>query len=441
MYNKSKQRVLLAIILLIILTTSNSTAKEANWKKSYIDFLSNYNNRIEGVERSPFFNIFNNNYIGNFDNRDYIKHSDYSNMSIGEEIQFMNITDNIYPDLVIFNNGLYSFNDQLTIYKTDGYKVEEVFHYHTNSDRNIFRDDIFETIFYNAKTGEIYGRYYTQDVKDKHYGGEFFGAKNYMAKLKYNPYSKKFSFVNVNNKFTKNQVDDFQYVPKNFKNINNSTVSNNIDNGYIVLSQPNAYKNLKLYYHDEHMSSIINKINKFEDDYVFFNDMPNNWSTEALKSAVNAGLLKGDLGYLRPNDNLKRSEFAAVIVRMLHLSKKADISNFKDVSKNDWFYNDISKVYAAGIMKGDGYNLNPNSYITREEAFVMISRILSLTSDINHSKSFIDSDAISDWALDSINGLLEKKYINGDEQNKLNPKGHLRRNEFAVMLYNINSKK
>ena len=80
-----------------------------------------------------------------------------------------------------------------------------------------------------------------------------------------------------------------------------------------------------------------------------FTDMPNNWSTEALKNAVSNGLLKGNDGKIRPTDSLMRSEMATIINRAFNSQKQAAISNFTDVKQSDWFYTEMAKAVAIPL--------------------------------------------------------------------------------------------
>ena len=56
-----------------------------------------------------------------------------------------------------------------------------------------------------------------------------------------------------------------------------------------------------------------------------FSDMPDNWSTEALKNTISNGLLKGDNGKIMPDANLTRAQMAAIINRAFGSTKKASL--------------------------------------------------------------------------------------------------------------------
>lgn len=64
----------------------------------------------------------------------------------------------------------------------------------------------------------------------------------------------------------------------------------------------------------------------------------------------------------RPNNNITRPEFIAIVVRVLDLplaSPEATLP-YEDVKPGNWFYGVVRQVYAAGILEGNGSRLEPN---------------------------------------------------------------------------------
>ena len=96
-----------------------------------------------------------------------------------------------------------------------------------------------------------------------------------------------------------------------------------------------------------------------------FSDMPDNWSTKALTSAVNNGLINGANGLIRPNDSLTRAEMAAIITRAFGGETMADLSGFVDINEGDWFYAPMAKAVAMGAFTGDGEYLHPFEMISQ----------------------------------------------------------------------------
>ncbi len=168
-----------------------------------------------------------------------------------------------------------------------------------------------------------------------------------------------------------------------------------------------------------------------------FKDMPNNWSTSALEAAVKNGLLNGDNGYIRASSNMTRAEMATIMVRACGATRTTDISNFSDVKSGDWFFDSMSKAVAMGAFNGSDGKLNPNNPITRQEAFVVLSRVFGVAagSTVKRSDldSFKDKDKISEWAKNDVAAVVGQGYVGGND-GYLNPLSNISRAEFAVVM-------
>ena len=167
-----------------------------------------------------------------------------------------------------------------------------------------------------------------------------------------------------------------------------------------------------------------------------FSDMPDNWATEALESAVANGLLVGDDGKIMPDSPLTRAQMATIIARAFGATKEGDISEYADVKSTDWFAGSMAKAYKMGVMQDYAGKMEPNSNISREQAFVVLARALKLEPASVLSKSFEDEGEISDWAKGEVYALVNAGYIQGSN-GKLNPKANISRAEFAQMMHNL----
>lgn len=168
-----------------------------------------------------------------------------------------------------------------------------------------------------------------------------------------------------------------------------------------------------------------------------FKDMPNDWSTAALNAAVKNGLLTGSNGYIKASDNMSRAEMATIMVRACGATKTADISAFTDVKSDDWYYDYMSKAVAMGAFAGSDGKLNPNSPITRQEAFLVLSRVFGLTAGLDADggvlDQFKDSGKIADWAKSGVRAIVQRGYVAGSN-GLINPLANISRAEFAVVM-------
>lgn len=174
-----------------------------------------------------------------------------------------------------------------------------------------------------------------------------------------------------------------------------------------------------------------------------FKDMvfESHWAYNALQYACENGFIQGfDDGTIRPDEPLTRAQMAAIIVRAYGDGNKADISEFEDVPKTAWYYDAFCEAVDMKLFQGDGTNhLYPTNNITREEAFVVIGRLLQLNSSESSTK-FKDDLNIAAWSKGYIKALFEKGYVSGDDENCINPKGEITRAEFSQLIYNINNR-
>lgn len=169
-----------------------------------------------------------------------------------------------------------------------------------------------------------------------------------------------------------------------------------------------------------------------------FSDMPNNWTTQALNNAVKNGLLNGADGKIMPDDNITRAQMAAIIVRAFGASKEADLSSFKDVAKDKWYYSEFAKAVQMKVFGGDDQgNLNPENFITYQECFTVASKLLQLPDkDTSCLERFGDYYKVDEWAKQNMANIVGYGYWDGID-NMLKPKDYITRSEFAVLMDNL----
>jgi hypothetical protein len=172
------------------------------------------------------------------------------------------------------------------------------------------------------------------------------------------------------------------------------------------------------------------------DEGATFSDMPDNWATEALESAVSNGLLEGDDGKIMPDSPLTRAQMATVMVRAFGATEEGDISAYTDVKSTDWFAGSMAKAYKMGVMQGYAGKMDPNNNITREQAFAVLARALKLEPALDISETFEDEDEISDWAKGEVYAMVNAGYIQG-ANGELNPQANISRAEFAQVMHNL----
>ena len=135
------------------------------------------------------------------------------------------------------------------------------------------------------------------------------------------------------------------------------------------------------------------------------------WYAEAVSAAVDNGLLYGKSStIIDPNGDMTRAEMAAIINRSFGCYKTADISQYKDVSKSKWYYDDIAMSVQMGTYNGrSSSSMAPDSPITRQEAMTVVARALELDYDAyakTDLSKFADERNISSWALPYVRAMV-----------------------------------
>ena len=165
------------------------------------------------------------------------------------------------------------------------------------------------------------------------------------------------------------------------------------------------------------------------------------WYAEAVSAAVDNGLLYGKSAtIIDPNGAMTRAEMAAIINRSFGCYKTADISQYKDVSKDKWYYKDIALAAQMGTYNGRSTStMAPDAPISRQEAMTVVARALELDYDA-YAKTdlsvFSDRSEISNWALPYVRAMVGADYIHGRGK-VLAPLDNITRAEFAQIFANI----
>ena len=165
------------------------------------------------------------------------------------------------------------------------------------------------------------------------------------------------------------------------------------------------------------------------------------WYADAVSAAVDNGLLYGKSAtVIDPNGDMTRAEMAAIINRSFGCYAKADISKYKDVSKDKWYFEDVAMAVQMGTYNGrSNSSMAPDAPITRQEAMTVVARALELDYD-SYSKTeltqFSDAGKVSNWALPYVRAMVGADYIHGRGK-VLAPQDNITRAEFAQIFANI----
>lgn len=169
-----------------------------------------------------------------------------------------------------------------------------------------------------------------------------------------------------------------------------------------------------------------------------FTDIKGHWSEDAMRLAINNGLISGrSETKAEPNGAITRAELAAIMMRAFGGGTKSSLNTFVDVNQGEWYYDELARAVSLGFISGSENKLRPNDAITREEAASVVARAFGFVdgSSSDYAK-FSDAGKVSSWASTAVGGLAKRGILKGSD-GKLNPQASITRGEFATMMANI----
>lgn len=168
---------------------------------------------------------------------------------------------------------------------------------------------------------------------------------------------------------------------------------------------------------------------------VFSDVAQNHWAYTYIEQMNKQGIISGYDGKFRPEDTITRAEYVKLLCVAFGISASQD-NFFADVSSDDWFAPYVGGAYSAGIVQGNGLGFNPNSTITREDASVMLWRLLEKRGAVasDSANPFDDSD-FSSYSVQSVAELASLGIINGMSDRKFAPGLNITRAQAAKIIY------
>lgn len=169
-----------------------------------------------------------------------------------------------------------------------------------------------------------------------------------------------------------------------------------------------------------------------------FTDTKGHWAEAYIERAVAQGVIKGyPDGRFEPNKQVSRAEFVSMLNRALGNNGVVTIG-FTDVSPTAWHYADVRRAVSASYVSGysDG-TFKPNNNISRQEAAVMIARVLPTYGESGRLQNFTDYRSVADWAYTALSKVNGKGYISGYTDGKIHPLDPLTRAQAAKIIGDI----
>lgn len=164
-------------------------------------------------------------------------------------------------------------------------------------------------------------------------------------------------------------------------------------------------------------------------------DISGHWAENQIKEWANIGYISGyPDGTFLPDNSITRAEFLTLVNKIFKFENKTNI-NFIDVRPDYWAYSEIQKGISAGYVSGDkNGTFRPDDFITRQEAAVIINKLLDNTEITENKPNFKDAYDIDEWAKNSVDIVYEHGILSGFPNGTYRPKKYMTRAEVVSAL-------
>ena len=172
-----------------------------------------------------------------------------------------------------------------------------------------------------------------------------------------------------------------------------------------------------------------------------FNDVSSNyWASSFIGELSRRDIIAGfPDGSFRPDQNVTRAQFAAIVRKAFEKSPERNAINFTDVPANYWASSAIEEAYRTGFLSGyPGNRFQPEQNIPREQVLVSLASGLDYNSNNSTTLSqyYNDDNSISSYARSPIAAATERAIVvNYPNVKFLNPTRTATRAEVAAFIY------
>lgn len=168
-------------------------------------------------------------------------------------------------------------------------------------------------------------------------------------------------------------------------------------------------------------------------------DMDNHWAKDTAVNIVNKGIMELDENnYFYPQAIITRAEMVEYICKALELDAVSYRDEFSDVISGDSFAGFLQSAVDAGIISKD-INFRPNDNIKRCEfaKIIAVAAEINGISQKNEYTGFADEEIIPEWSREYIKTVVKTGMMIGNANGTFNPLGNITKAECATVLERI----
>ena len=167
------------------------------------------------------------------------------------------------------------------------------------------------------------------------------------------------------------------------------------------------------------------------------------WASSDINRLTEQCVLEGyPDGLFKPNRKVSRAEMATMIVKGYNLDVTSNCDNlsFKDVPKNHWAHDYISKGVAENMIAGKTHDkIAPNDNLTRTEALTIMAKGINCPMDETKAEEILskykDGAKVPCWAKEHVAKAIENGALKNERnQDYIRPNDKTTRAEASSML-------
>jgi len=170
-----------------------------------------------------------------------------------------------------------------------------------------------------------------------------------------------------------------------------------------------------------------------------FSDIKGYWAYGSIMEAVSRGIINGYAdGSFKPDNVVSRAEIITMLMRGLKSEVQAEATSFTDQKQiGSWAQPAIGQAIKLGYVKGYQDNtFRPNAQVTRQEFAAILTRILGQSPSATVT-GIRDEQLIPAWAKSSIHTVVGEGLMDLQNDAKFNPQGFVSRAEAAIVIVKL----
>lgn len=175
---------------------------------------------------------------------------------------------------------------------------------------------------------------------------------------------------------------------------------------------------------------------------IVYHDISTSYAKEAILRLTKRNIVSGNgAGAFLPRDKVTRAEIATMMSRLLQMNPvDNDISAFRDVPKQAWYYGWVHAGTNLGIINGRSERtFKPLDPVTRQEAAVMMVRAMKVDASTGEEivyRRYEDAAELAAWSRAEVGVATLHGWLQGSG-GKFRPNDPITREEVAVLMDRI----